>query len=316
MNVRLLKPWQDFKIWLCSIGLGLILLHLLLVWKLTGQIDQILLSGLFWLAIAQKLWRRRWQLQWQSDGFTSAIGLLLLGLTLIKSLSLWWTEASFLRLLPLLIAVSLGLLAAGWRLLQFWRELLLLLPLILPKGLLLHGLEAAIGLSIRTLTAQFSSFMLHYLGFTVIRQGTVIELPNGAVDVSFGCTSIPALMLLLQLAILFITFSSIAPAHYSRVVIASVAIAVVLSSLRIALLAIVVADTSSFSYWHGSQGSQIFSTIAILLFGKFCQTLLKPAQPCLDAAVIKPTECPNPPNDCFNSSHSASSQLPQRFSDG
>lgn len=290
MNVPLLKPWQDFKIWLSSIGLGLILLHLLLVWKLTEQTDQILLSGMFWLAIAQKLWRRRRQLQWKSDGITSTIGLLLLGLTLIKSMSLFWTEASFLRLLPILIAVSLGLLAAGWRLLQFWRELLLLLPLILPKGLLLYGLEAAIGLPIRTLTAQFSSFMLHYLGFTVIRQGTAIELPNGAVDVLFGCTSIPALILLLQLAILFVAFFPVAPAHYSRVLAASVAIAFGVSSLRIALLAIVVADASSFSYWHGSQGSQIFSTIAIVLFGKFCQTLVNPVQHFSSAAELKINE--------------------------
>lgn len=278
MTAPILNPLQDFKIWLGGIGIGLILLHLLLIWKLTGQTDQILLSGLFWLAIAQKLWQRRQQLQWHSDGIASAIGLLLMGMTLIKSLSLFWVEASFLRLLPGLIAVSLGLLAAGWRLQQFWRELLLVLPLILPKGLLLQGLETAIGLPIRTLTAQFSSFMLHYLGFNVLRQGTVIELPNGAVDVLFGCTSIPALILLLQLAILFIAFFPIAPAQYIRVLMASASIAVVVSSSRIALLAIVAADKSSFSYWHGAQGSQIFSTIAIVLFGEFCRTLLNRAR--------------------------------------
>ncbi|NJR65525.1 MAG: cyanoexosortase A [Leptolyngbyaceae cyanobacterium CRU_2_3] len=234
-----------------------------------------------WIVLAgdrQKLWQRRQQLQWQSDGIASTVGLLLIGMTLIKSVSLFWVEASFLRLLPGLIAVSLGLLAAGWRLQQFWREFLLVVPLILPRGLLLHSLEAAIGLPIRTLTAQFSSFMLHYFGFTVIRQGTVIELPDGAVDVLFGCTSIPALILLLQLAILFITFFPIISTHYLLVLAAAATIACVVSSLRVALLAVVVADASSFAYWHGAQGSQIFSTIAILLFGEFCRSLLNRAQ--------------------------------------
>jgi len=279
MTAPIVSPLQDFKIWLSGIGIGLILLHLLLIWKLTGQTDQILLSGLFWLAIAQKLWRRRQQFHWQSDGIASAIGLLLMAMTLVKSVSLFWVEATFIRLLPGLIAVSLGLLAAGWRLQQFWRELLLVIPLILPRGLLVQALDSAIGLPIRTLTAQSSSFILHYLGFTVIRHGTVIELPNGAVDVLLGCTSIPPLILLLQLAILFIAFFPIAPVQYPRILAATVAIAFTVSSLRIALMSVVVTDASRFAYWHGAQGSQIVSTIAIILFGEFCRSLLNHIRP-------------------------------------
>lgn len=277
MIVPILKLWQDSKIWLGGTGVGLVLLHLLLIWKLTGQTEQILLSGLFWFAIAQKIWRRRQHIQWRSNRGADTLGLMLIGIVLAKSLSLFWVEASFIRLLPGLIALSLGLLTNGWRLQQFWRELLLLFPLILPKGLILHHLEAAIGLPIRILTAQFSGFALHYLGFTVLRQGTVIELPNGTIDILFGCTGIPLLILLLQLAILLITLFSVSPDQYIRILVATVIIAFVISSLRIMLLAIVVADASSFDYWHDS-GAQVFSTVAIILLGGFCHPLLHRVQ--------------------------------------
>jgi cyanoexosortase A len=256
-----------------SISIGLVCLHLILLWKLTEQLDQLILSLLFWGAIGLRLWQRRNSLSLDSDWLSSGIGLLLVALVLIKSVSLFWTETSFLRLLPGLAAISLGLLASGWRLQQFWREFLLLIPLMLPKGLILHGLETWLGSTVQTLTAQFSTFALHYLGFTVIRQGANIILPNGAVEVMFGCTGVPVLVLLLQLALLFIAVRPFTPKQRIQICIAATIIAFALSSLRIAFLALIVSDPACFSYWHGTQGSQIFSSGAIVLFGWYCHSL-------------------------------------------
>jgi cyanoexosortase A len=246
---------------------------LILLWKLTEQLDQLILSLLFWGAIGLRLWQRRNSLVLNSGWLSSSIGLLLVTLILIKSVSLFWTETSFLRLLPGLVAISLGLLASGWRLQQFWREFLLLIPLMLPKGLVLHGLETWLGSTVQTLTAQFSTFVLHYLGFTVTRQGANIILPNGAVEVMFGCTGVPALVLLFQLALLFIVICPLASRQRIQICIAATMIAFTLSSLRIAFLALIVSNPACFSYWHGAQGSQIFSSGAIVVFGWYCHSL-------------------------------------------
>lgn len=265
--------FAQLEVLLGGIGMGLIVLHLILLWKLTEQTDQLGLSLLFWGVIGFRLWQRRHSLSLDSNWICSGIGLLLIALLLIKSIFLFWVETSFLRILPGLSAVSLGLLASGWRLWQFWREFLLLLPLMLPKGLVLQSLETCIGLPMQTMSAQFSTFVLHYLGFTVQRQGIHIVLPNGVVEVMFGCTGIPALFLLLQLGLLFVAYCPLTSRQRIQICFAATGIAFSFSTLRIAFLALIVSEPQSFSYWHGSQGSQIFSSIAIVLFSWFCHSV-------------------------------------------
>lgn len=273
-SVVMRSPSQ-LQVSLGGIGIGLMLLHLTLLWKLTRQTDQLVLSLLFWGAIGRRLWQRCQSLVLDSNWIASGIGLGLIALLLLKSVSLFWVETSFLRLLPGLAAVGLGLLASGWRVRQFWPEFLLLLPLMLPKGLILHALETWIGLPVQTLTTQFSTFILHYLGVMVERQGVNIVLPNGAVEVMFGCTGIPVFVLLLQLALLFIVSYPLTSLKKIQVCVAAATIAFTLSSLRIALLASIVSDPKWFSYWHGTEGAQVFSSGAIVLFSWFCHALVE-----------------------------------------
>jgi cyanoexosortase A len=116
--------------------------------------------------------------------------------------------------------------------------------------------------------------MLHYLGFDAVQQRTTITLNQGAVDVLFRCTGIPLLILLLQLALLFFMMFPLCQKQRMRLLITAVLIAFLLSSLRVALMAVVVNDPIAFSYWHGGNGSQLFSTGAIALFGWLCQQAL------------------------------------------
>lgn len=260
--------------WLGSSAIGVVLVHLTLLWQLSHASDQLLLAALFWLVILRRLWRRRSTLWLSDDLLFSSLGLLLLLLLLFKSLMLFWFETSFIRVFLALASLSLGLLASGKRLVQYWREFLLLMPLLLPPGLVEQAIDTTLGRSLQILTAQTATFVLHYIGFQVVQRETIILMPQGAVEVMFHCTGVPAFLVLGQLAIL--TIASFKTSWQQRVWmgIGTVVISFLLSSVRVSVMAIVVADNAAFDYWHGSAGSQGFSTLAVLAFAGYCRWLL------------------------------------------
>lgn len=262
------------QLWLGLIGLGLIALHLTLTWRLTQQMDQMVFNVLFWSAIVSLLWQRRQTLVLTSDWFSSTAASLLMGLVLVKSLSLFWFESTFVRIFPGFAILSLGLLASGTRLKQYWREGLMVLTMMIPDGVVSHLIEPKWGLAIQTVLAQSTTFILHYIGIDVVRQGTEVLLRKGAVRVEYGCTGIPILILLVQLSILLILLFPGRSYRQGYIFLLAGAIAFVLSSLRISLMVIVVGQPASFEFWHGPQGAQIFSTLGIILFALCSQSLM------------------------------------------
>lgn len=270
--VRLL---QNSKFCLFGIAIGLSVLHLILTWRVSSDIDRLIVSALFWGAILCLLWRKQDNLDLESGIFSSFFGFLLMVLVLVKSISLFWFESSFLKLAPLLLAPGLGLLASGFKgLKQYWRELTLVLLLCLPESSLPQIIEEIF--KVTTLTAKFATFVLWYLGFEASRQGSNIVLPNGSVLVAPHCTGLGTSVLLLKLSIVFIL---VFPTNWSRkilLLITAIFTAFVAGGIRVALMAVVVSNQQVFDYWHGPQGNQIFSTISILLFGLFCRILIQP----------------------------------------
>lgn len=264
---------HDRTIWLAGTGICLALLHLVLTWQLMHQSDQIVINALFWLAILKMVVKRGDQIS--SDRFSRFAGLLMLGLIVAISLSSFQVEAWFVRLFPALAVLSLCLLVSGFRLKHQRRTGLLLIPLMIPRGIVEQAIEKAIGQPIQILTAQFSAFALHYVGFNAVQQNTTITLKQGAVDVLFRCTGIPLLILLLQLALFFFVMFPLTQQQRIKVLIVAGLISFLLSGFRVALMAVVVQDQLLFNFWHGGSGSQIFSTSAIVLFGWFCQQSLE-----------------------------------------
>jgi cyanoexosortase A len=264
--------------WLGLTGLGLIALHLTLTWKLTQQTDQMVLNVLFWGAIASLLWQRRSSLNLNSDWISSTIASVIMGLVLMKSLSLFWFESPFVRLFPGLAALSLGLLASGPRLSQYWREGLMVLTLMIPGGALSQILEPQIGVAIQTLLAQTITFLLHYTGMDVMRRGTEIVMSNGAVRVEYGCTGIPILILLIQLSILLVLLFPMRGYRQSYIFGIASTIAFALGVIRITIMSLVVNQRPVFEFWHGPPGAQIFSTLAIALFALCSQALITPGE--------------------------------------
>lgn len=266
---------QNSKFCLFGIAIGLSMLHLLLTWRVVGNIDRLIISALFWGAILCLLWRKQDNINLESGIFSSFFGLLLMALVLVKSISLFWFESSFLKILPLIAALGLGLLASGTKgLKQYWRELLLVLLLCIPESFLVQIIDKLF--NITTLTAQFAVFILWYLGFEVTRQGASVILPHDSVWVAPHCTGISTALLLLKLSVVLILMS---PTDWSKKVLVSVSsvfMTFVVSGIRVALIASVVSNQEAFNYWHGAEGNQIFSTISILLFGLLCHFLLQP----------------------------------------
>lgn len=269
--IRLL---QNPKFCLFGIAVGLTALHLLLTWRMLGDIDHLTVDVLFWGSLLCLLWRKRNILNLESGMLSSFIGFLLITLVLLKSISLFGFESSFLKLAPLLVALGVCLLASGFKgLKQYWQELLFVLLVCLPEGLLAQTIEEFFKIS--KLTAQFAAFLLWYLGFEVSCQGANVIVTSGYVFVDTSCTGISTALLLLKLSVLFILMFSSDWRNKISVFVGAIFIAFVTSGIRAALMVAVVSNQEVFNYWHGPEGNQIFSTISILSFGLLCRHLLQ-----------------------------------------
>lgn len=267
---------KNAKFWLFGITLSLVALHIGLTWKLSDNLDQLSISILIWGAALSLLWRKQNNLKLESGITSSLVGILLIVLVLLKSLSLFQSESSFLTVLPLASALGVGLLATGLRgLKQFWREFLIVCLLVIPGGLVSGAVESLVQLNL--LTAKVVSFLLYYCGFEVSRQGVNLLLPGGSVEVRGGCSGFQSMFLLFRLSVLYIL---IFPTNWVKTFLvptAAICIAFVVNIIRVALMALLVAfsNADSFEYWHTGTGSQIFSMIAVVTFGLLCSFLIQ-----------------------------------------
>jgi cyanoexosortase A len=246
--------------WPLWTGGGLVGLHLVLVFKVTGNPDQWLLSLLFWGAIVTQL-RRPWPRQLRPALWTRGLGLLVLGLLMLKSWHLNGDDTAFVRLFPLVAFGGWSLMVRGWRQRSWGLVWGLVVALSIPPRALPWLLETIADQPLRTTTAAVAAFGLHYLGFDVVRQGSLIQLPVGTVDVEFACTGAALLGLLLQMSVLIAAMTDWQ--SIGNLWGGSVAIAALLSTIRVAIMAAVVGNEALFQFWHGANGGQIFTVIAL-----------------------------------------------------
>lgn len=249
-------------------GLGLVGLHLVLIIQVTGNPDQFVLSGLFWGAIAASV-RHHWPDRLPRSRPTLLLGLALIVGLIVKSGQLGDGETAFVRLFPLVAWAGWFLMVQGWRWLPWGQSWVLVLALSVPPRALPQLLETILGEQIRTATAAIAAFGLHYVGFDVVQQNSLIQLPGGTVDVEFACTGAALLGLLLQVSVLLtvVTGGQYLGHSLGRLAGWSVAIAVLLSAIRVAIMAAVVSNAAAFQFWHGASGGQIFTLLALAGLG-------------------------------------------------
>lgn len=260
-----LKSWQNPPYWLMGIMGGIVAIHLTLCSR-TNRTELFGTMLLFWGIVLYLLWEKRDQISLESDLFSSLIGGILLGWILLKSLLIFDYEY-FLRIVPLVGLVGVGLMASGFKGLKtYYPELIIFLWLGFPPG----ALSKFFNLSL--LTSKTSAFMLHYSGFEVSRQGLFLSLPTGRIEVYDGCAGANIIHQLIGLAIIFL-FMFPTPLLYKFILpIIAGLIAFFTNGLRVALMAILVANgqPTQFEYWHQGDGSLLFSMVAVFFFGLFC----------------------------------------------
>lgn len=260
-------PWlkiiSKLDYWLLSLAVALVAIHLTYL-EQANEPNLTSLSFLLWLGIASLIWDRRDRLKLESDIFSSFIGISLIALVLLRSLS---PAGYHVMISPFLSGIALCLIASGIeRLHHYWKELLLLsLILFYP---VLTGFLKAINLTL--ITAKFSVFLLWCAGFTVYRDNVTIFMPTGRVEVYGDCSGIDSIILMLYITILFVLMVPLK--WFQQIVCAIVAMCLgfLVNSFRVAVLASLVTQKTTFDFWHGGNGSFIFSTITVFLFGIFC----------------------------------------------
>ena len=258
--------------WLFGTGIGLIAIHLSLVWK-SNNSSLLGTSILFWTAIAFLIWEKRDHLNLESDIFSSFFGMSLIAMLLLKSASMT-SFGGFLYFSPSIYAFSCALLASGFKgLKQYGGELLALLVLGLPKLLPISLID------ISPITAKVSAFLLWYTGFDVARSGVYIDLSSSSksIEVASGCSGIEQIFHMLGLGILFIIIFPLN--RLQRLILPAFAafIGFIVNAARVALMVVILKEDNqqAFTYWHHGDGSLIFSTIAVSVFGLFCWFILE-----------------------------------------
>ena len=270
---------KDDRLILFSALFGVAILYLGLVWKVTGNIDQFTTDSIYWGAILWLLWNKENSLRYRGDLLSSFAGWLLLGLIIAKAINLFEFESIFLSFLPVLTLFPLLLIASGFKgLIQHIRELFFALFLFFPTGAIGFFLDNHFKITI--INAKIATYFLYYLGFDTASSGNevILSLPEiGTFKAIVGlpCAGIPMILLVIKLALLLISCIDTSEKQKILLPAFSFILGFLLGVVRVCLLTLLIPYRTQFNYWHGVQGSQIFSTLAITIFSVFCYWILQ-----------------------------------------
>ena len=173
------------------------------------------------------------------------------------------------RLLPLLAGLALALLAAPLRRIASYGPFLLILAL----PLLMRGLSPLISTEkLSLLTARITQALLLFCDLPAEVQGNVVRLPEGAVQIAGPCSGSDMVMQLIMVAVIFALAFPMRHRWQNGVMfLVAPWLAVIANGFRIALLAAITASAMPskdwwFEFFHESEGAQVFSGIAMLVF--------------------------------------------------
>lgn len=250
------------------------LLYLTLVVR-AGDTAHLGMSVLFILAAGLLLWEKRQSLKFGSGSGSRLMGAVLISRVLWESCFLQADEyQTTLRLLPLIAALGVGLVASGFRgLKQYRQEFTILFFLGIPSILVRFIADVS------PITAAFSATLLWLTGFDVTTtQSVYINLSGGSIQVYEGCSGMESMVYLLGISVVCINLFPVARIKQILLVGLAVLTGFVVNGVRVALMAILAASQqqATFEYWHEGDGSLIFGVAAIgifaLIFSLFSRT--------------------------------------------
>lgn len=270
-SIKLEQLTKNKGFWLWVALSALIAINLTIFTKM-NNIAHAGMSALYWLAVYSLLWDRRKEITLQNKLLPCIIGGILIAWTLYISRSIpAEKENNLLSIAPFVFSCGLALIASGFNgFKQFRGELLIIFFLGVPRVILNMFTD------ISPLTARVSSFILHYLGFEVLRQGVFIHLPQGSVKVYEGCSGIESVTYVLGLSVICLIMFPVAKKLAYTVPLIAILIGFFVNAFRVVLMAILVGmgKQEAFIYWHEGDGSLIFGMIAVSVFAGFYWCLM------------------------------------------
>ena len=261
------QNWNTENTILQSLYWSLVVLHLMMLYRISSQIDELMVAGLFWYVFFKRLQAHQQTEINRTKILSSLISFILISCILTRSLSFYWFDPTYVNAMPFLIVLAVSLLKSSWYIRKFTVELLFCLTLLIPLNILNTLVKQSIGIPLQILTAKISSFVLYYLGLSVANQGTVIRLPQGAVNVKLECTVYAVIFSLFQIWVLLVLMLPLRRRVAGAIFAFTCLVAQIVSVFRVALLAYVVDQPDLFQFWHDDQGQQLISTGLILFLG-------------------------------------------------
>jgi len=234
---------------------------------LANEIDHVGMSLLFWAAVWMLLSEKQKNLSLTTNVLSVGLAAIAI-LWILSNVQLPIEKGEhFIRVAPVVTGLSLGLLASGYQgLRQYRQELTILFFLGIPRVL------SAFLFDVSPITAKFSTLLLWYAGFDVVRDGVFIILPTGSVKVYAGCSGIESMTYLLGLSVIFLIMMPVRRFWRATLPLIAICIGFFVNSIRVCLMAYLVANSTkeAFDYWHEGDGSKIFAIAAVCVFGVVC----------------------------------------------
>ena len=222
---------------------------------------------IFWIAALSITWRNRNHRSFNSDFFSSSIGLFLLFWILFRCFISNNNADVLSDTYPLVSLFAICLLATKiTKINQYWREIIIISLTGIPFDHIFAWWSPTENITF--IDAKLSRIILWYLGFDVHQVGNFVFLPKGSIEILDACSSFSLLWLMWQFCLIIYLCLDLKKPQKILLFIWANIIALFTNSLRLCLMAILVANeqTEAFGYWHGGSGAEIFTTIAILLF--------------------------------------------------
>lgn len=269
--------------WLFATFSCLATLHLYYIWKVAEKAPS-LLNFLGWAGIGFLLWKKQHKIKFRGSLISSTLGLILIFWMIIRhSLSQFNSYIDVLSyLFPIITFIGILLVTTGFKKLHIYKSEIVISALIsLPFASIYNLLKPIVNID-----AQLLNFMLHYLGFKAVREGAIVSLPNGSVEIMPSCSSVEPILTMLPLIVVLLSIYPTSKAKQFFVYISTIFSIAFVNSIRLSLLAILLdkGDTNNFNYWHTGGGAGIFSDLIVFLIGGISHQILNSAT----AKSVKP----------------------------
>jgi len=177
------------------------------------------------------------------------------------------SELMNMRVSFVLAVIGLVLLIWGRRIFRILAFPLFFLFLMVP---LPQSLVNVVAFPLQLIAADWAVTVLYYLRIPALREGNIIHLPEATLFVADACSGLRSLMALITLGVVFAYFFRKSWVERLIIVAATIPIAIVVNSLRVALTGILTyqfGEQAAEGAIHEFQGLITFAAAFVLLLG-------------------------------------------------